>query len=222
MTIIYCIEDDESIRELIIYALINSGYEARGYESGEILYNNSEPDLILLDIMLPGDDGYTILKKLRANNKTSSIPVIMLTSKTAEYDKVKGLDMGADDYIEKPFGVMELISRIKAVLRRTNKIDKIANNICIEDLCIDNERHVVTVKNEEIVLTYKEYELLYYLMRNQGLVITRDKLLSDVWGFDFEGESRTVDVHVRTLRLKLGDSGKLIQTIRSVGYKIGG
>lgn len=222
MAIIYCIEDDESIRELIVYALKNSGYEAKGYESGEVLYNNLEPDLILLDIMLPGDDGYTILKNLKLNNNTSSIPVIMLTSKTSEYDKVKGLDMGADDYIEKPFGVMELISRIKAVLRRSNKIDETKNAICISGLCIDNEKHIVTVRGEEITLTYKEYELLYYLMKNKGLVITRDKLLNDVWGYDFEGESRTVDVHVRTLRLKLGEAGRLIQTIRSVGYKIGG
>lgn len=222
MSIIYCIEDDESIRELILYALRNSGFNAKGYESGEILYNNIEPDLILLDIMLPGDDGYTILKKLKLDIRTASIPIIMLTSKTSEYDKVKGLDMGADDYIEKPFGVMELISRINAVLRRSNKIEEELNNLRIEELCIDNEKHIVTVKANEITLTYKEYELLYYLMKNKGLVISRDKLINEVWGYDFEGESRTVDVHVRTLRLKLGDAGKLIQTIRSVGYKIGG
>lgn len=221
MSIIYCIEDDESIRDLIIYALTNSGYEAKGFESGEVLYDNSEPDLILLDIMLPGDDGYTILKNLKLNTKTSTIPVIMLTSKTNEYDKVKGLDMGADDYIEKPFGVMELISRIKAVLRRSNKTEELTDEFCVEDLCIDNKKHIVTANGNEITLTYKEYELLNYLMKNKGLVISRDKLLSEVWGYDFEGESRTVDVHVRTLRLKLGDAGKLIQTIRSVGYKIG-
>lgn len=222
MSIIYCIEDDESIRDLIIYALTNSGYEAKGFESGEILYDNSEPDLILLDIMLPGDDGYTILKNLKLNKKTSTIPVIMLTSKTNEYDKVKGLDMGADDYIEKPFGVMELISRIKAVLRRSNKTEESTEKLCVEDLCIDNKKHIVTANGNEITLTYKEYELLNYLMKNKGLVISRDKLISEVWGYDFEGESRTVDVHVRTLRLKLGDAGRLIQTIRSVGYKIGG
>lgn len=222
MSIIYCIEDDESIRDLIIYALTNSGYEAKGFESGEILYDNSEPDLILLDIMLPGDDGYTILKNLKLNKKTSTIPVIMLTSKTNEYDKVKGLDMGADDYIEKPFGVMELISRIKAVLRRSNKTEESTEKLCVEDLCINNKKHIVTANGNEITLTYKEYELLNYLMKNKGLVISRDKLISEVWGYDFEGESRTVDVHVRTLRLKLGDAGRLIQTIRSVGYKIGG
>ena len=222
MSIIYCIEDDESIRDLIIYALKKNGYEAKGFESGEVLYDNIEPDLILLDIMLPGDDGYTILKKLRENSKTSSIPVIMLTSKTSEYDKVKGLDSGADDYVEKPFGVMELISRIKAVLRRSTKVEKSIDNICIGNLCIDNKKHLITVENEEINLTYKEYELLYFLMKNKGLVVSREKLINEVWGYDFEGESRTVDVHIRTLRLKLGEAGKLIQTIRSVGYKIEG
>lgn len=222
MALIYCIEDDESIRDLILYALENNGYEVKGYESGEILINNSEPDLILLDIMLPGDDGYTILKNLRANKKTSEIPVIMLTSKTSEYDKVKGLDLGADDYIEKPFGVMELISRIKAVLRRSKRLEESLEVLCLENLCIDNRKHEVRVGENEITLTYKEYELLFYLMKNKGLVVSRDKLINEVWGYDFEGESRTVDVHIRTLRLKLGDAGKLIQTIRSVGYKIGG
>lgn len=222
MAIIYCIEDDESIRELILYALKNSGYEAKGYENGQILYNNTEPDLILLDIMLPGDDGYIILEKLKSNAKTQSIPVIMLTSKTNEYDKVKALDMGADDYIEKPFGVMELISRINAVLRRSNKLENNENRICIEELCIDNDKRLVTSNGVEITLTYKEYELLYYLMKNKDLVISRDKLLSEIWGYEFEGESRTVDVHIRTLRLKLGQSGRFIQTIRGVGYKIGG
>lgn len=222
MSIIYCIEDDESIRDLIIYALKKNGYEAKGYESGEVLYDNTEPDLILLDIMLPGDDGYTILKNLRANSKTSNIPVIMLTSKTSEFDKVKGLDLGADDYVEKPFGVMELISRIKAVLRRSTKVDDLADVISLGNLTIDNNKHLVTVDNEEVILTYKEYELLYFLMKNKGLVVSREKLLNEVWGYDFEGESRTVDVHIRTLRLKLGEAGKFIQTIRSVGYKIEG
>lgn len=222
MAIIYCIEDDESIRDLISYALNNSGFEVKGFESGEVLYNNSEPNLILLDIMLPGDDGYTILKNLKTNSITCSIPVIMLTSKTNEYDKVKGLDMGADDYLEKPFGVMELISRINAVLRRSKKDEDSPDKLCVDDLCIDNKRHIITVNKKEITLTYKEYELLYFLMKNKGLVVSRDKLINEVWGYDFEGESRTVDVHVRTLRLKLGDAGKLIQTIRSVGYKIGG
>jgi two-component system alkaline phosphatase synthesis response regulator PhoP len=222
MSIIYCIEDDESIRDLVIYALKKNGYEAKGFESGEVLYDNTEPDLILLDIMLPGDDGYTILKNLRSNSKTSNIPVIMLTSKTSEFDKVKGLDLGADDYVEKPFGVMELISRVRAVLRRSTKVKEPTDKICIGKLCIDNQKHEVTVDDEEIILTYKEYELLYFLMKNKGIVVSREKLLNEVWGYDFEGESRTVDVHIRTLRLKLGEAGKLIQTIRSVGYKIEG
>lgn len=222
MAIIYCIEDDESIRDLVIYALKKNGYEAKGFESGEVLYDNTEPDLILLDIMLPGDDGYTILKNLRSNSKTSNIPVIMLTSKTSEFDKVKGLDLGADDYVEKPFGVMELISRVRAVLRRSTKVKEPTDKICIGKLCIDNQKHEVTVDDEEIILTYKEYELLYFLMKNKGIVVSREKLLNEVWGYDFEGESRTVDVHIRTLRLKLGEAGKLIQTIRSVGYKIEG
>lgn len=221
MRTIYCIEDDESIRDLIVYALRNSGHHPKGFESGEVLYDNTEPDLILLDIMLPGDDGYTILKNLKSNEKTSCIPIIMLTSKTNEYDKVKALDMGADDYIEKPFGVMELISRINAVLRRSKKVEIEIEQMCIEELCIDNRRHLVTSDGNEINLTYKEYELLYYLMKNKGLVISRDRLINEVWGYDFEGETRTIDVHIRTLRLKLGKSGRLIQTIRSVGYKIG-
>ena len=222
MSIIYCIEDDESIRELILYALKNSGFSVKGYESGEILYNNIEPDLILLDIMLPGDDGYTILKKLKSDINTSTIPIIMLTSKTNEFDKVRSLDMGADDYIEKPFGVMELISRIKAVLRRSKKLEETVNKLYLEEICFDNEKHIVTVNDKEVTLTYKEYELLFYLMKNKGLVLTRDKIINEVWGFEFEGESRTIDVHIRTLRLKLGDAGRLIQTIRNVGYKIGG
>lgn len=225
MPLLYCIEDDESIRELIIYALKNSGFEAIGFEDGESFFKtlkNPQPSLILLDIMLPGDDGYTVLEKLKSNIKTYEIPVIMLTSKTNEFDKVKALDMGADDYIEKPFGVMELISRIKAVLRRSTKlIDSSSSSLCIGEICIDNDKHMVTVLGKEVNLTYKEFELLYYLMKNRDIVLSREKIMNEVWGFDFEGESRTVDVHIRTLRLKLGDAGELIQTIRSVGYKIG-
>lgn len=224
MPLIYCIEDDDSIRELIIYALKNSGFEAIGFEDGESIFKslkNPQPSLILLDIMLPGDDGYTVLENLKSNIKTSQIPVIMLTSKTNEFDKVKALDMGADDYMEKPFGVMELISRIKAVLRRSTKLITSSTSLCIGQICIDNDKHLVTVLRKEVSLTYKEFELLYYLMKNQDVVLSRDKIMNEVWGFDFEGESRTVDVHIRTLRLKLGDAGNLIQTIRSVGYKIG-
>ncbi len=225
MPLIYCIEDDESIRELILYALNNSGFEAIGFENGDLLFDNltsNPPNLILLDIMLPGVDGYTILEELKSNYKTNKIPVIMLTSKTSEFDKVKGLDMGADDYIEKPFGVMELISRIKAVLRRVKNYEKDDKKLCIDNLCIDNERHEVEVDGNTITLTFKEFELLNYLMRNKGIVLSRDKIMTEVWGFDFEGESRTVDVHIRTLRLKLGNAGELIQTVRNVGYKIEG
>lgn len=220
MPLIYCIEDDEDIRELIIYALKNNGFKAEGFENGEDLFKSPNPDLIILDIMLPGDDGYTILEKLKSDYKTSDIPVIMLTAKTSEFDKVKALDMGADDYIEKPFGIMELISRIKAVLRRSKKKEKSAE-LTYKEIFIDYEKYLVTVNGKEISLTHKEFELLYYLMKNQGIVLSRNKIMNEIWGFDFEGETRTIDVHIRTLRLKLGDAGKHIQTIRNVGYKLG-
>jgi len=219
---VYCVEDDESIRDLIIYALKNSGFEATGFEKGEMLFNNltdSYPSLILLDIMLPGDNGYEILRKLKNDSRTVAIPVVMLTSKTSEYDKVKGLDMGADDYITKPFGVMELIARINAVLRRTSKIEEHPNKLCLDSICIDIDKHIVTSNGSEVHLTFKEFELLHYIMKNKGLVLSRDKIMNEIWGYDFEGESRTVDVHIRTLRLKLGKSGSMIQTVRGVGYK---
>lgn len=222
---IYCVEDDESIRELVVYALKNNGFEANGFENADDLYKNIQdqrPDLLILDIMLPGDDGYIILKNIRKDNNTKDIPVIMLTAKTSEYDKIKGLDMGADDYISKPFGVMELISRVKAVLRRSIKLEDTQNLLCNDELFLDVEKRKVMANNEEVNLTFKEFELLHYLLRNQNIVLSRDKLMNEVWGTDFEGESRTVDVHIRTLRLKLGASGKIIQTIRNVGYKIGG
>lgn len=223
MSKIYCVEDDESIRELIVYALNSSGYEGSGFESGEDLFlqlEKSLPDLILLDIMLPGDDGLTILKNIKKSSSTKDIPIILLTAKTTEYDIVKGLDMGADDYISKPFGVMELMSRIKAVLRRiapSNSNDIISLN----GITIDYEKRIVKIEDEVIKLTYKEFELLYYLLKNQNIVLTREMIMNEVWGFDFEGETRTVDVHIGTLRQKLGESGKLIQTIRNVGYKVG-
>ncbi len=225
MGLIYCVEDDESIRELVIYALKNNAFEAKGFESSDELYNeiNSKlPDLIILDIMLPGDNGYKILTNIRKNHSTKDIPVIMLTAKATEYDKVKGLDMGADDYISKPFGVMELISRVNAVLRRSTRLEDKQNLIFIDNLCLDEKRRIVTVDGKEVNLTFKEFELLHYLLRNKNIVLSRDKIMSEVWETDFEGESRTVDVHIRTLRLKLGDTGKIIQTIRNVGYKIGG
>ena len=221
MSLIYCVEDDESIRELILYALKNEDFNVKGFESGQGLLEESKPDLFLLDIMLPGDDGYEILRKIRKNPQLSHVPVIMLTSKTSEFDKVKALDMGADDYIDKPFGVMELISRIKAVLRRS--VPKGNYDIIhLHEIHLDNTKHTVEAKGEIIVLTPKEFDLLYYLMTNPEIVLSRDKIMNEVWGFDFEGESRTVDVHIRTLRMKLGESGEKIQTVRGLGYKSGG
>lgn len=221
MKLIYCVEDDESIRELVLYALKNEGYDAVGFESGEGLVNAKVPDLILLDIMLPGADGYSILKQLRKESQTREVPVIMLTSKTSEFDKVRALDMGADDYIPKPFGVMELLSRIRAVLRRAQPRSD-AVYLTAGGVTLDYEKHMVLANGKEVVLTPKEFDLLYYLMKNSGLVLTRDKIMNEVWGFDFEGESRTVDVHIRTLRMKLGDAGEYVQTVRGVGYKFGG
>lgn len=220
---IYCIEDDESIRELIVYALNNSGFEGLGFENGEDFFevlDKSLPDLILLDIMLPGDDGLTILENIKKSSNTKDIPVILLTAKTTEYDIVKGLDLGADDYIPKPFGVMELMSRIKAVLRRTSPSNS-TDVLSLNSITMDYDKRIVKIDEEVIRLTYKEFELLYYLLKNQNLVLTREMIMNEVWGFDFEGETRTVDVHIGTLRQKLGDSGKLIQTIRNVGYKVG-
>ncbi len=224
MKTIYCVEDDESIRELVVYALKNNGFDVKGFENPDEFYKEIEanlPDLIILDIMLPGDDGYKVLNNIRKNNKTKDIPVIMLTAKTSEYDKVKGLDMGADDYISKPFGVMELISRINAVLRRSIRLED-KERLSIDNLSLDKKKRIVTVNGKEVNLTFKEFELLHYLLINKNIVLSRDKIMSEVWETDFEGESRTVDVHIRTLRLKLGDAGKIIQTIRNVGYKIGG
>ncbi len=223
MTRIYCVEDDDNIRELIVYALKNNNYAAMGFENSKDLYSQMEictPDLVLLDIMLPGEDGLNILKKIRNQPTTKHIPVIMITAKTSEYDKVIGLDMGADDYISKPFGVMELIARVKALLRRTDINDN-KNILTIDKINLDYEKRIVLLDNIPIQLTYKEFELLYYLLKNKDIVLSRDNILSQIWGFDFQGETRTVDVHVATLRQKLGESGKLIQTIRNVGYKIG-
>ena len=225
MKTIYCVEDDDSIRELVVYALNNHGFQSKGFEDSLDLFKHIKlvlPDLILLDIMLPDDNGYDILKKLRANADTQHIPVIMLTAKSNEVDKVKGLDMGADDFITKPFGVMELISRINAVLRRSTKELTITDKVSIGNITLETTSRIVTVNNKEINLTYKEYELLHYLMINKNIVLTREKLMSAVWEADFQYETRTVDVHIRTLRLKLGDAGNIIQTIRNVGYKIGG
>jgi len=220
---IFVVEDDENIREIVIYALKSSGFDATGYETGEeflAALSTQQPSLVLLDIMLPKDDGLTILKKLRSMEKTKKIPVILLTAKNSEYDKVKGLDMGADDYISKPFGVMELIARINAVLRRGDTQPVLSEKIEVSGIVLDNARREVLVFGNPVELTFKEYELLYFLMMSNGIVLSREKLLQSVWGYDFEGESRTVDMHIKTLRQKLGPAGKLIKTVRNVGYKL--
>lgn len=217
MALIYCIEDDDSIRELVLYALKSNGFDCKGFAHGDINY--SKADLILLDIMLPGQDGFTILKNLKADNKTQDIPIIMLTAKTQELDKVKSLDMGADDYVEKPFSIMELISRIKAVLRRSypNKEDLLTYS----KIKLIPNRYKVLVDDKNVTLTHKEFKLLKYLMVNKGLVLTREQILREVWGYDYLGETRTIDVHIRSLRIKLKEEGRHIKTIVNVGYKLG-
>ena len=218
---IFIVEDDEDIREIVIYALDSAGFESTGFETGEDFFAALEagsPSLVLLDIMLPEDDGLAILKRLRKSPGTKNTPVIMLTAKNSEYDKVKGLDMGADDYISKPFGVMELLSRVNAVLRRSG--EEQSDKLEASGLALDHARREVRSGGELVKLTFKEYELLHCLMLNAGLVMSRDKILESVWGYDFEGESRTVDMHIKTLRQKLGLSGTLIKTVRNVGYKL--
>ncbi|NCC87825.1 MAG: response regulator transcription factor [Clostridia bacterium] len=218
------VEDDSNIRELVCYALSKNGLEAVGFENGQQLYKfieNQIPEVLLLDIMLPGEDGITILKKIKSNHDTAKVPVIMLTAKGTEYDKVYGLDCGADDYVTKPFSMLELVSRVKAMLRRfeTNE-----DGVCytVGELKLDDKSHTVIVKDKSVDLTLKEYNILKLLLKNKGKVITRDILLKNVWGYNFVGESRTVDVHMRTLRSKLGECSGVIETIRGVGYKIGG
>lgn len=221
---IYCVEDDDNIRELVIYTLETTGLKARGFADGAAFMEAlafDTPELILLDIMLPGDDGLELLKKLKSSSKTKDIPVIMVTAKGSEYDKVVGLDSGADDYVTKPFGMMELVSRIKAVLRRSGKAED-RMDMETAGVHVNVKKHEVTVDGKEITLTLKEFELLEKLMRNQGIVLTRDQLLTEIWGYDFDGETRTVDVHIRTLRQKLGTKGDIIQTVRGVGYRMGG
>ncbi len=221
---IYYLEDERNIRELIVYTLESSGFHAAGFSSGTELFHaisEEKPDLILLDIMLPKENGLSILKKLKDSMATKNIPVIMVTAKGSEFDKVTGLDMGADDYIAKPFGMMEFIARVRAVLRRSQQKES-HSELMYKNLKIRLERHQVFADEKEIALTLKEYELLKYLIENQDIVVTRDQILSRVWGYDFDGETRTVDVHIRTLRSKLGDCGRYIETVRGVGYRIGG
>lgn len=221
MALIYIVEDDESIREIESIALKNSNYIVSAFENAKEFYKKLDelvPDLILLDVMLPDESGYDIVRKLRKRPATQDIPIIMVTAKTTEMDMIKGFDGGADDYIKKPFSIMELITRVKALLRRTAKEEP--KLLKLDDLVIDHDRHVVTVNNEPVDLTYKEYELLRLLMGSQGIVMTREVIMRSVWDTDFEGETRTVDMHIKTLRHKLGDYGSRIKTVRNVGYVI--
>ena len=219
---IYCVEDDDSIRELMLYALRASGFEAEGFRDSVALFdalNRTEPQLILLDIMLPGMNGMDILKNLRANPATAHIPVIMASAKGTEYDKVMGLDLGADDYLAKPFGMMEMVSRIRAVLRRTAP-QAAQKSLQMGILQLDPTSHTVTVDGKRVTLTLKEYELLKLFLSAPGRVFTRDMLLEQIWGTDYMGETRTVDVHIGTLRTKLGSCGEYIRTVRGVGYRM--
>ncbi|SFK96297.1 two-component system, OmpR family, alkaline phosphatase synthesis response regulator PhoP [Lachnospiraceae bacterium KH1T2] len=219
MALIYIIEDDDSIREIEEFALMNAGHKVLGFTCAKEFYKKMKeviPDLCLVDIMLPDESGNEITRKIRKNPDTKKLPVIMVTAKTTELDLVKGIEDGADDYIKKPFSVMELISRVKALLRRT-QVEK-NKTLKLDELVINNEKHEVTVEGKIIELTYKEYELLSLFMVNKGIVLSRDTIMDNVWGVDYEGESRTIDMHVKTLRQKLGDYGSRIKTIRNVGY----
>ena len=219
---IYFLEDDNSIRELVAYTLQSAGFRAEGFDRPSAFWHTMEtqlPDLVLLDLMLPEEDGISILKKLRNDPKTKKMPIILLTAKSSEYDKVMGLENGADDYVAKPFSMMELLARVKALLRRVEKDDD--DSIVVGSLSVNKTRHEVKVNGEVVTLTLKEFDLLCLLVENKGKVLTRDQLLNSVWGYEFDGESRTVDVHIRTLRQKLGVCGDLIETVRGVGYKIG-
>ncbi|WP_448919045.1 winged helix-turn-helix domain-containing protein [Eubacterium sp.] len=219
---IYCIEDDNGIRDLIVYTLTASGYEAKGFADSSEFWTAVKqeiPTLILLDVMLPNEDGISILKKIRSDKKTAEIPVIMETAKETEYDKVVALDLGADDYLTKPFGMMEMVSRVRAVLRRTSKEEK-KQDLKLNELEINTSRHIVYVNGKEVYLTLKEYDLLKLFMENIGRAFTRDQLLSSVWGTEYVGETRTVDVHIGTLRTKLGSAGDYIKTVRGVGYRM--
>ena len=222
---IYVLEDDESIRELIIYTLNGQNMQAKGFGTPSEFWDavhEKTPSLVLLDIMLPEEDGFSILQKLRAAPATKRLPVIMLTAKGSEYDIVRGLDIGADDYVPKPFRMMELLSRIRALLRRSGADNDRQEESRVGNLYVNPVRHEVQVDGKDVVLTLKEFELLNLLISRQGIVFTRAQLLDEIWGYGFDGESRTVDVHVRTLRQKLGEAGNYIETVRGIGYKIGG
>lgn len=226
MSLIAVVEDDASIRKLILYALKNNGYETCGFTCGADFFESVSsriPDLILLDIMLPDMDGVEILRRLRKGSATAQIPVMMITAMGTEFDKVNALDSGADDYMTKPFGVMEMLSRVRALLRRAGSMQGQKQNTAVfteDGVEMDVQRRVVRVDGKEVSLAYKEFELLHYFLENKGIVLSREQLMQTVWGFDYEGESRTVDMHIKTLRQKLGRGGELIQTVRGVGYKL--
>ena len=221
---IWCVDDDNTIRDIEVYTLTQTGFDAKGFADGISMLEalkTEKPELIVLDIMLPGKDGVEVLKEIRSNPETRKIPVIMATAKGTEMDKIQGLDTGADDYLVKPFGVMEMVSRIKAVLRRCERDEK-EEVLSIGEITLSDKEHLVTVNGEKVVLTFKEFEILKLFMSNPGIVFSRDKLLSEVWGIDYLGESRTVDMHIKTLRQKLGDAGAIIETVIGVGYKMEG
>ena len=219
---IWCVEDDTSIRDIEVYALTSTGFEARGFEDGTSFWDalqTEQPDLVVLDVMLPGIDGVELLKRMKASKGLRDIPVIMATARGTEYDKIQSLDMGADDYLVKPFGVMEMVSRVKAVLRRCRPA-KAAKLLQLEGLALNPDEHTVTADGERVNLTYKEYELLHLFLSQPGIAFTREQLLSSVWNTEYLGETRTVDMHIRTLRQKLGRYGSLIETVRNVGYRL--
>lgn len=221
---IWCVDDDNTIRDIEVYTLTQTGFEAKGFADGISMLEalkSDKPELIVLDIMLPGKDGIDVLKEIRSNPDTCKIPVIMATAKGTEMDRIQGLDTGADDYLVKPFGVMEMISRIKAVLRRC-KPDQKKDVLSVAEITLSEKEHLVTVSGEKVVLTFKEFEILKLFMSSPGIVLSRDKLLSEVWGVDYLGESRTVDMHIKTLRQKLGSAGSYIETVIGVGYKMEG
>ena len=219
---IWCVEDDSSIRDIEVYALTSTGFEARGFEDGDSFWDalqSEQPELVVLDVMLPGKDGVTLLKMMKASDTFADIPVVMATAKGTEYDKIQSLDLGADDYLVKPFGVMEMVSRVKAVLRRC-KPKTPANLLKLDGLVLNPHEHTVTADGERVNLTYKEYELLHLFLSQPGIAFTREQLLSCVWNTEYAGETRTVDMHIRTLRKKLGNYGGLIETVRNVGYRL--
>ena len=219
---IWCVEDDSSIRDIEVYALSSTGFEARGFEDGDSFWSalqSVKPDLVVLDVMLPGKDGVTLLKMMKGSEEFRDIPVIMATAKGSEYDKIQSLDLGADDYLVKPFGIMEMVSRVKAVLRRC-KPARESNLLKLDGLVLNPEEHTVTMDGQRLMLTFKEYELLHLFLSQPGTAFTREQLLSSVWNTDYMGETRTVDMHIRTLRQKLGKYGHIIETVRNVGYRL--